>query len=112
MFFLLIASNQVPSLGRVFLPFTLLPSWERCLSAFDKPSTEHSIVLVKGSKRTGKSTFARTILNRLLSGYRRVAFLECDVGQTEFSPPGLVSLTVLNQQVFGQSIFRADWTEN
>lgn len=64
-------------------------------------STIPSIYLVRGTKRTGKSTFSRTLLNRLLKYYRRVAYLECDVGQTEFTPPGLVSLNIVEQPLFG-----------
>lgn len=31
-----------------------------------------------------------------------MAFLDTDLGQPEFSPPGLVSLTVLDRPVFGK----------
>ncbi|PWN49038.1 hypothetical protein IE53DRAFT_318327, partial [Violaceomyces palustris] len=56
---------------------------------------EPIVVLVRGSKRVGKSTFSRLLLNRLLSqGGGKVAFLELDLGQSEFSPPGSVSLHV------------------
>jgi polynucleotide 5'-hydroxyl-kinase GRC3/NOL9 len=53
-------------------------------------------VLTCGGKNAGKSTFGRYLVNRLLSERRcPVAFLETDVGQSEFTPPGLVSLNVL-----------------
>ena len=53
-------------------------------------------VLTCGGKNAGKSTFGRYLVNRLLSERRcPVAFLETDVGQCEFTPPGLVSLNVL-----------------
>jgi len=36
-----------------------------------------------------------------LCRYAKVAFLECDVGQTEFTVPGVVSLHTLSSPVFG-----------
>lgn len=35
------------------------------------------------------------------SRYQKVAFLECDVGQSEFTPGGMVSLNVVSSHVFG-----------
>ena len=35
--------------------------------------------------------------------YENVAFLECDLGQSEFTPGGMVSLHVLSQPVFGKA---------
>lgn len=39
-----------------------------------------------------------------LSRYRRVAFLECDLGQSEFTPGGLVALNIVENYAFGESI--------
>ena len=38
------------------------------------------------------------------SRYRRVAFLECDLGQSEFTPGGLVALNIVENYAFGESI--------
>jgi polynucleotide 5'-hydroxyl-kinase GRC3/NOL9 len=56
-------------------------------------------ILVCGAKNVGKSTFVKFMCNRLLStsSYEKVALLDCDVGQPELSPPGLLSLTVLSK---------------
>ncbi|TFK41628.1 hypothetical protein BDQ12DRAFT_625613 [Crucibulum laeve] len=91
-------------------PFLLLPSWLRALdsilpSSFH-PSSLHTdlgagVYLVKGPKKSGKSTFARTLLNRLLMKYKRVAYLEADLGQSEFIPGGMVALNVISRPVFG-----------
>mmetsp|Transcript_14778 Transcript_14778/g.22388 ORF Transcript_14778/g.22388 Transcript_14778/m.22388 type:complete len:616 (+) Transcript_14778:115-1962(+) len=59
-------------------------------------------ILVSGAKNVGKSTFVKFICNKILSnskasGVSSVAILDCDVGQPEFSPPSLLSLTVLTQ---------------
>jgi hypothetical protein len=45
---------------------------------------------VVGAKGSGKSTLARFLLNRLLSRWPAVYFLDADVGQPEFSPAGIV----------------------
>ncbi|KAF8590302.1 hypothetical protein K439DRAFT_1330498 [Ramaria rubella] len=95
-------------------PFFLPESWSRALDAVAPllpPSEDaiHSLTikpfvgLVRGPKKCGKSTFARTLLNRLISRYRQVAFLDCDLGQSEFSPGGMVSLHVISNPVFGPS---------
>jgi polynucleotide 5'-hydroxyl-kinase GRC3/NOL9 len=61
------------------------------------------IVLVKGPKRSGKSTFARATLNNLLNRYEKVAWLECDLGQGEFSPGGVVGLWIVDAPILGTS---------
>jgi pantothenate kinase len=56
-------------------------------------------VAVSGSKGSGKSAFARLLVNRLLSqGHGVVAFLDLDPGQPEFTPP--VSQGLLSQVLF------------
>ncbi|KAI0059362.1 hypothetical protein BV25DRAFT_1860655 [Artomyces pyxidatus] len=88
--------------------FYMPRSWETVLSSSlqthpvaEHVSTKPMISLVRGPKNSGKSTLARTLLNRLSIRYRRVAFLECDLGQSEFTPGGVVALTVIDQPVFG-----------
>ncbi|KAF8075728.1 hypothetical protein FPV67DRAFT_1617199 [Lyophyllum atratum] len=78
------------------LPF----SWERALAS---PSTSMAtpIHFVKGPKKSGKSTFARTLVNTLLTRYQKVAYLECDLGQSEFTPGGMVALNVVSSTLFG-----------
>lgn len=61
------------------------------------------VALVKGPKRSGKSTIARAALNTLLQGYARVAWLDTDLGQGEFAPGGVVGLWILEEPVFGMS---------
>ncbi|KAJ7180694.1 hypothetical protein C8R46DRAFT_590796 [Mycena filopes] len=79
--------------------FVLSASWEVALnSVADSPG---GVYLVKGHKKSGKSTFARTLLNRLLDRYRKVAYLECDLGQSEFTPGGFVALNVIETPIFG-----------
>ena len=59
-------------------------------------------VLVCGAKGTGKSSCVRYTLNSLLSTVPSVAVLDCDVGQPEFSPPGMLSLTLCNGPLLSQ----------
>ena len=53
------------------------------------------VVAICGAKGVGKSTFLRYLLNRLLSQdqHLSVSVLDADLGQPEFSPPGMVTLT-------------------
>ncbi|KAI0269364.1 hypothetical protein BC834DRAFT_866034 [Gloeopeniophorella convolvens] len=88
--------------------FHLHPSWEDALStsisALDAERDglpKPYIGLVRGQKNSGKSTFARTLVNRLVSRYRRVAFLECDLGQSEFTPGGMVALSIVERPILG-----------
>ncbi|KAG1775748.1 hypothetical protein EV702DRAFT_1233957, partial [Suillus placidus] len=91
---------------RDMLPFVLPESWSTALSAAEMPPSSVdpiplSVYVVKGPKKSGKSTFAWTLLNRLLVRFQHVAYLECDVGQSEFTPGGLVALNVIDNPVFG-----------
>lgn len=40
-------------------------------------------------------------MNRLLSDNEAVVVFDCDPGQTEFTPPGVLSLTVVKNYIFG-----------
>lgn len=59
------------------------------------------VSVVCGAKDMGKSSYSRYLMNRLLSKYRRVAYIETDVGQSEFSPSGLLSLHYLTNPILG-----------
>jgi polynucleotide 5'-hydroxyl-kinase GRC3/NOL9 len=67
-------------------------------------------IMVSGAKSTGKSTYVRYVINKLLSDceiggsdgpvpYKEIALLDCDVGQPEFSAPGMVSLTMITKPI-------------
>lgn len=91
----------VEDVSSSFLSFP--PAWEQCLNNLRK---EVDIMCVMGARNTGKSTFARYALNSLLSTYQNVAFLECDPGQSEFTPPGMVSLNIVSKPCIGKAIQR------
>lgn len=89
--------TQNKALLHVHVPNT----WKEVLSATEEllkngqnlPPT----FLIRGPKRVGKSTLSRFLLQRLLTKQEgRVAYLETDLGQSEFSLPGMVSLHVFD----------------
>jgi polynucleotide 5'-hydroxyl-kinase GRC3/NOL9 len=57
--------------------------------------------LVCGPKNSGKSTFSRNLVEVLLQRYKRVAYLDTDVGQPEFTAPGFLSLTIVDKSILG-----------
>ncbi|WVQ83048.1 hypothetical protein IAT38_005186 [Cryptococcus sp. DSM 104549] len=81
-------------------------SWSDALTLADTTVEDPRaplVGIVKGPKRSGKSTFARSLLNNLLGRYSRVAWLECDLGQGEFGCGGVVGLWVVDRPVLGPS---------
>ena len=66
--------------------------WQRLGSMLSERSrnavTQPLSVLVCGSKNTGKSGFARLLVNALLSHHSAVAYLDTDCGQPELTAPG------------------------
>ncbi|KAI5475995.1 AAA family ATPase Grc3 [Pseudohyphozyma bogoriensis] len=113
--------EPTPSLTSLRMPDT----WSSTLESFVAPSarkakeeeetedsedefegqqgSERMVVMVEGPKHVGKSTFAKLVLNKLLSRYERVAYLDTDLGQPEFTTPGSVSLSVVDSPVLGPS---------
>ncbi|XP_057952159.1 polynucleotide 5'-hydroxyl-kinase NOL9-like isoform X2 [Malania oleifera] len=70
--------------------------------ARDSITSPPPIALICGARGCGKSTFSRFLVNTFLSRsskYERVAYLDTDVGQTEFAPPGCLSLSVIDKEI-------------
>ncbi|KAJ3162174.1 hypothetical protein HDU88_007094 [Geranomyces variabilis] len=83
-------------------PLVLPPEWERAVDMVcSAKATERKVLCTVGSKNMGKSTYGRYLVNRLLNIYPKVAFLECDVGQSEFTPSGMISLHVISSPLLG-----------
>ncbi|MQL95233.1 hypothetical protein Taro_027895 [Colocasia esculenta] len=61
---------------------------------YDSPVLRPPVTVICGPKNSGKSTFSRHLVNALLRRYTRVAYLDTDVGQPEFTPPGCLSLHI------------------
>lgn len=58
-------------------------------------------IMLCGGKDVGKSSFAKFLINDLLSTHDTVFYLECDCGQTEFTPPGILSLVKVEKALLG-----------
>ncbi|CBN74160.1 conserved unknown protein [Ectocarpus siliculosus] len=88
-------------------PLTLPQDWANAIDAVlaspPRPAGggSNDSVLVCGAKGVGKSTLCRFLANRMLGRHREVAYMDCDLGQPEFTPPGQVSLHLLNTPVVG-----------
>lgn len=72
------------------------------ISALAEHAPDPARVLVCGAKNVGKSTYVRYLVNKMMTSNtnrsrkrKRVAVLDCDVGQPELGPPGLITLTIL-----------------
>ncbi|KAI0366250.1 hypothetical protein BV20DRAFT_665380 [Pilatotrama ljubarskyi] len=93
---------QTPDTSPLVIPPTWTAATDDVLPADEEDArTRRRVFMVKGPRNAGKSTLARLLLNKLLSRFRRVAYLECDLGQSEFTPGGMVSLNVVEQPLFG-----------
>ncbi|KAL2639450.1 hypothetical protein AAZV13_06G171300 [Glycine max] len=66
------------------------------------------ITLICGAKNCAKTTFSRYLLNVLLNKYTKVAYLDTDVGQPEFTPPAFLSLTIVHKVTSGMCLFFGD----
>ncbi|CAL4949880.1 unnamed protein product [Urochloa decumbens] len=74
--------------------------WEEAADAvaYDSCTWPPPVVAVCGPGNSGKSAFCRLLLNILIARYGKVGYLDIDVGQPEFTPPGFVSLHVFEKQ--------------
>jgi polynucleotide 5'-hydroxyl-kinase GRC3/NOL9 len=57
--------------------------------------------MVCGGKSVGKSTLLRFMVNKCLSHFEEILFLDFDPGQAEFSVPGCVSVVRVNEPLLG-----------
>ncbi|XP_031102332.1 polynucleotide 5'-hydroxyl-kinase NOL9 [Ipomoea triloba] len=86
--------NEIPS------PDIIIPNeWSDAADtiAYDSVTLPPPVSFICGPKNCGKTTFSRHLLHVLLNRYRKVAYLDTDVGQTEFTPPGFLSLTIIDK---------------
>ncbi|KAJ3915295.1 hypothetical protein F5877DRAFT_48865 [Lentinula edodes] len=110
------AARIITHQSKYVSPLVIPPSWEKALDEVstqnlechdddDDSETERkhppNIYLIKGPKKVGKSSFARTLVNRLLSQHNTLAYLDLDPGQSEFTPAGLIALTLVSDPVLG-----------
>lgn len=79
------------------------PTWDAGVSAVLQSirAGNSSRAIVCGAKGVGKSTCLRYLVNRLLckGGAKAVCVIDCDVGQPELGPPGLISLHIVKSPI-------------
>ncbi|CAL4952027.1 unnamed protein product [Urochloa decumbens] len=74
------------------------PDWASAVTLVSSDPTP-PVVVVCGPKNSGKSTFSRILLNALLPRYGKVGYLDTDVGQPEFAPPGCLSFHIVDEAI-------------
>ncbi|XP_066313679.1 polynucleotide 5'-hydroxyl-kinase NOL9-like isoform X2 [Miscanthus floridulus] len=77
----------------------VVPSDWACVVTTVSSDPTPPVVVVCGPKNSGKSTFSRVLLNALLPRHGKVGYLDTDVGQPEFGPPGCLSFHVLDEAI-------------
>ncbi|GAU25434.1 hypothetical protein TSUD_70870 [Trifolium subterraneum] len=77
--------------------------WTKAANFIISSSTP-PITLICGPANSGKATFSRYLLNVLFTKCDKVAYLDTNVGQPEFTPPGFVSLTILHNLTLDMTI--------
>ncbi|XP_063001270.1 polynucleotide 5'-hydroxyl-kinase NOL9 isoform X1 [Elgaria multicarinata webbii] len=85
----------------LLLSESLLSAIEELVEACQEEDEGCPVILVCGPKSVGKSTFNRYLINLLLNRLPCIEFLECDLGQPEFTPPGCVSLINVTEPLLG-----------
>nr|XP_012646980.2 polynucleotide 5'-hydroxyl-kinase NOL9 isoform X1 [Microcebus murinus] len=85
----------------LFLSKSALSTLEELVNVSCEEVDGCPIILVCGSQDVGKSTFNRYLINQLLNSVSCVDYLECDLGQTEFTPPGCISLLNITEPILG-----------
>ncbi|KAF7236188.1 Polynucleotide 5'-hydroxyl-kinase NOL9 [Varanus komodoensis] len=85
----------------LLLPACMLSAIEELMDACQEEDESCPIVFVCGPKSVGKSTFNRYLINLLLNRLPCVEFLDCDLGQPEFTPPGCISLVNVTEPLLG-----------
>ncbi len=58
-------------------------------------------VLIAGGKDAGKSTYSRYMVNSFLNKYNKCAYIDCDLGQCEFTLSTCLQLTYVEEPLFG-----------
>lgn len=68
-------------------------NWNQISSKLGSACQESNpVLLVCGPRKVGKSTFCRFLVNALLNYRDHIVHMDLDPGQTEFMPPGFITL--------------------
>ncbi|XP_044735900.1 polynucleotide 5'-hydroxyl-kinase nol9 [Chrysoperla carnea] len=75
------------------------PQWDQPIQSII--STNNSKTILCGGKNAGKSTLFRYTVNKLLNYNNAVLSLDFDIGQSEFSVPGCISVVKVTKPLLG-----------
>lgn len=67
----------------------------------DQSLSNSTAVVTVGSKGAGKSTFNRYLINCMLNHYELVNYIDCDIGQPEFTISGCISVNHVTSPILG-----------
>ena len=81
------------------VPSSWASSVSNILQESSREECRNSRTVICGAKGVGKSTCVRHTVNRLLSKTDAVAVIDCDLGQPEFTVPGLLSLHIISKPI-------------
>ncbi|KAF2679071.1 hypothetical protein K458DRAFT_490761 [Lentithecium fluviatile CBS 122367] len=105
--FHLISQSDTDTLARPLTPENAPEEW---LRSIEDIASKSAISLVTGPPCSGKSTFAKRLLNRYLTGMGKTAkplpsvcYLDLDPEKPEYTPHGQVSLIVVQEVNLGPS---------
>ncbi|KAI3495169.1 hypothetical protein L1887_37378 [Cichorium endivia] len=62
--------------------------WSQAADTIASGGAHTPTIFICGPKNSGKSTFSRHLFHILLHRHKKAAYLDTDVGQPEFTPPG------------------------
>lgn len=83
--------------------FNVVPKWLQIKEDVLNFSESNPKVVLCGGKAVGKSTLLRYFVNTMLKKYEKVVVIDCDIGQSEFTIPGCVSIVVVKEPLLGPS---------
>ncbi|XP_067001594.2 polynucleotide 5'-hydroxyl-kinase NOL9 isoform X2 [Anabrus simplex] len=92
-----------PGAAETLRLYTKRPDWETCFESITRSGKIRTMVC--GGKSVGKSTFLRFLVNKCLTKYKEVLYLDFDPGQSEFTVPGCVSATLVKEPLLGPNYF-------
>src|SRR5665811_1576538 len=71
-------------------------------------TAQGGVVMLLGAPDTGKTSFARRLLESAVAAGKRAAYVDADVGQTTVGPPACVGLKWLNEPEDFETLEEAD----